>query len=125
MQAGPHEAQIAGPSTVRQRYVPRRPFVSADHRPAEFDGIFRVVLISTGSVASVRVPNIVGELSKVGTILSDTFSLTVLMPRTAISACKSWLQRLQRTFTPKMRWNERIATIAPHSPPATTETTRR
>ncbi|ODO05448.1 hypothetical protein L198_02141 [Cryptococcus wingfieldii CBS 7118] len=43
-----------------------RPFVSANHRPADNapDGIFRVVLISSGSVASIKVPDIAGALLK-------------------------------------------------------------
>lgn len=44
-----------------------KPFVSAHHRPAEgdYDGVFRVVVITSGSVASVKLPLIVGALCKV------------------------------------------------------------
>ncbi|RXK35027.1 hypothetical protein M231_07730 [Tremella mesenterica] len=41
-----------------------RPFVSADHRPSRPDGIFRVLLITTGSVASIKAPDIVAALAK-------------------------------------------------------------
>jgi hypothetical protein len=54
---------VAGPS--RLPIKPRRPFVSAEHRPEVADGRFRVVMISSGSVASVKIPDIVGGLSKV------------------------------------------------------------
>lgn len=49
----------AGPSTSHSR------FVSAQNRPEQPDGIFRVVIISSGSVASVKIPEIVGALAKV------------------------------------------------------------
>ncbi|OCF60654.1 phosphopantothenoylcysteine decarboxylase [Kwoniella mangroviensis CBS 10435] len=58
---------IAGPS----RPLPRksaRPFVSADNRPSEPDGIFRVVLITSGSVASIKAPDIAAALSQSGDI---------------------------------------------------------
>ncbi|KAL1408696.1 hypothetical protein Q8F55_005509 [Vanrija albida] len=42
----------------------RKPFASADHRPEHADGRFRVVLVSTGSVASVKIPLIVEALKK-------------------------------------------------------------
>ncbi|GFZ43910.1 hypothetical protein JCM24511_01630, partial [Saitozyma sp. JCM 24511] len=51
----------AGPSQPRK---PRTPFVSAEHRPERHDGRFRVVLITSGSVASVKMPDIVGALSR-------------------------------------------------------------
>ncbi|WVW83934.1 hypothetical protein I302_105957 [Kwoniella bestiolae CBS 10118] len=57
----------AGPS----RIIPRksaRPFVSADSRPSEPDGIFRVVLITSGSVASIKAPDIAAALSQSGDI---------------------------------------------------------
>lgn len=61
---------IAGPSkpamdVPRRRTKARKPFISADYKPVEYDGIFRVVVITSGSVASVKLPLIVGELSKV------------------------------------------------------------
>ncbi|WVQ72446.1 hypothetical protein IAR50_001998 [Cryptococcus sp. DSM 104548] len=45
---------------------PPRPFVSASHRPPEqaHDGIFRLVLITSGSVASIKAPDIVAALAK-------------------------------------------------------------
>lgn len=43
----------------------RSPFLAAAHRPAEFDGKFRVLLMSTDSTASVNIPSLVGTLSKV------------------------------------------------------------
>ncbi|OWT41933.1 phosphopantothenoylcysteine decarboxylase [Cryptococcus neoformans Tu401-1] len=48
------------------RKKPSRPFVSSHHRPADDvdDGIFRVVLITSGSVASIKAPDIVGALVK-------------------------------------------------------------
>lgn len=57
----------AGPSRLPRK--PSRPFISAHHRPlgdhTTTDNIFRVVLISSGSVASIKIPNIVEELVKV------------------------------------------------------------
>jgi len=63
-------SSIAGPSKPatmepRRRTKARKPFISADYKPVEYDGIFRVVVITSGSVASVKLPLIVGELSKV------------------------------------------------------------
>jgi hypothetical protein len=60
--AGPSKPAIMEP---RRRTKARKPFVSADYKPVEYDGIFRVVIITSGSVASVKLPLIVGELSKV------------------------------------------------------------
>ena len=60
--AGPSKPAIMEP---RRRTKARKPFVSADYRPVEYDGIFRVVVITSGSVASVKLPLIVGQLSKV------------------------------------------------------------
>lgn len=54
----------AGPS--RGRTKASKPFVSADHKPESYDGVFRVVVITSGSVASVKLPLIVGALCKVG-----------------------------------------------------------
>ncbi|OXC65967.1 hypothetical protein AYX13_05165 [Cryptococcus neoformans] len=60
----------AGPSRLPRK--PSRPFISAHHRPlgdhTTTDNIFRVVLISSGSVASIKIPNIVEELVKIGNI---------------------------------------------------------
>ncbi|KAK4684995.1 phosphopantothenoylcysteine decarboxylase, partial [Tremellales sp. Uapishka_1] len=53
---------LAGPSRIPHRSP--RPFVSADNRPSSSDGVLRVVIISTGSVASVKIPEIVGALSR-------------------------------------------------------------
>lgn len=75
-ESGPHgndfneDRNIAGPSTPamglpRRRTKARKPFISADYKPVTYDGIFRVVIITSGSVASVKLPLIVGELSKV------------------------------------------------------------
>lgn len=75
----PEDEQLIGPiepqseplvgtaSASRRRSSSRtlpygRPFVAADHRPTDADGRFRVVLISSGSVASVKIPNIVNKL---------------------------------------------------------------
>lgn len=46
---------------------PLRPFISSHYHSAERvdDGIFRVVLIISGSVASIKAPDIVGALVKV------------------------------------------------------------
>ncbi|WVR07056.1 hypothetical protein IAU60_004095 [Kwoniella sp. DSM 27419] len=55
----------AGPSRPSK---PARPFVSADYRPATPDGRFRVVLVASGSVASIRVPDIAAALSRTGYI---------------------------------------------------------
>lgn len=52
-------------STSVQHTVPpqaRRPFVADEHRPSVPDGKLRVVLISSGSVASIKIPNIVAAL---------------------------------------------------------------
>lgn len=46
----------------------RRPFAAAEHRPESSDGKLRVVLVSSGSVASVKIPNIVSELRADGNI---------------------------------------------------------
>jgi hypothetical protein len=73
---GPHGASsnaandVAGPSIPamiqpRRRTKARTPFISANYKPVEYDGIFKVVIITSGSVASVKLPLIVGELSKV------------------------------------------------------------
>ncbi|KAK1924224.1 flavoprotein [Papiliotrema laurentii] len=43
---------------------PSIPFTSASDRPDKPDGIFRVVIVSTGSVASVKIPDIISALSK-------------------------------------------------------------
>ena len=53
----------AGPS--KYPIKPRQPFVAAENRPESPDGIFRVIIISSGSVASVKIPEIVGTLSGV------------------------------------------------------------
>jgi phosphopantothenoylcysteine decarboxylase len=53
------------PRRRRSRIKPSKPFVSADYKPDEFDGIYRVIIITSGSVASVKLPLIVGELAKV------------------------------------------------------------
>lgn len=60
------------------RKKPSRPFVSSHHRPADDadDGIFRVVLITSGSVASIKAPDIVGALVKV-----NNNALDILPPR--------------------------------------------
>ncbi|KAE8537894.1 hypothetical protein D1P53_005955 [Cryptococcus gattii VGV] len=46
---------------------PPRSFISSHYQSADEvdDGIFRVVLITSGSVASIKVPDIVGALVKV------------------------------------------------------------
>ncbi|WVO16197.1 hypothetical protein L204_103868 [Cryptococcus depauperatus] len=54
---------------MKKSHIPRkfpRPFVSARYRQADDtkDGVFRVVLITSGSVASIKVPDIVGALVK-------------------------------------------------------------
>jgi phosphopantothenoylcysteine decarboxylase len=41
-------------------------FKAEDHRPSAPDGKFRVVLVTSGSVASVKLPLIAAELIKVG-----------------------------------------------------------
>jgi phosphopantothenoylcysteine decarboxylase len=51
----------AGPSRSH-----RPPWTAAAHRPTQPDGIFRVLLISSGSVASIKVPLMVAALQKVG-----------------------------------------------------------
>jgi hypothetical protein len=61
----PHGRQNASAGLSRLPAKPERPFVSAEHRPDRKDGVFRVVLITSGSVASVKMPDIVGALSKV------------------------------------------------------------
>lgn len=65
-----HDSDVAGPSKPamnppRRRTKAQKPFISADYKPVEYDGIFRVVIVTSGSVASVKLPLIVGELSKV------------------------------------------------------------
>ena len=64
----------AGPSKLKpavmtnpKRLKASKPFVSADHRPeaGDYDNTFRVVIITSGSVASVKLPLIVGRLCRV------------------------------------------------------------
>ncbi|WWC70181.1 uncharacterized protein I206_104130 [Kwoniella pini CBS 10737] len=57
---------VAGPSRLPRKSA--RPFVSSDNRPSEPDGIFRVVLITSGSVASIKAPDIATALSNSGEI---------------------------------------------------------
>lgn len=67
-EAGPSRLTTAMRTTPRPRRTKaRKPFISADHRlePGHYDGMFRVVLITSGSVASVKLPLIVGELCRV------------------------------------------------------------
>ncbi|ODN82093.1 hypothetical protein L202_02407 [Cryptococcus amylolentus CBS 6039] len=54
------------PVPPRTPHKPSRPFVSASYRPPEeaHDGLFRLVLITSGSVASIKVPDIVAALAK-------------------------------------------------------------
>ena len=59
----PHVNAVAGSSSTPRKS--KQPFISADNRPGQYDGVFRVVLISTGSVASVKMPDIVRALSQV------------------------------------------------------------
>ncbi|OCF40317.1 phosphopantothenoylcysteine decarboxylase [Kwoniella heveanensis CBS 569] len=64
-------------ATAGSSRLPRksaRPFVSADHRPAAPDGVFRVVLITSGSVASIKAPDIVTALSRAGDIAVQVVS---------------------------------------------------
>ncbi|WVQ80731.1 hypothetical protein IAT38_002836 [Cryptococcus sp. DSM 104549] len=58
----------ATPGPSRLPHKPARPFVSASNRPDQPDGIFRVVLITSGSVASIKIPDIVGALVKSGNV---------------------------------------------------------
>jgi hypothetical protein len=44
---------------------PSHPFVSADNRPEGGDGVYRVVIMTSGSVASIKLPDIVGALCQV------------------------------------------------------------
>lgn len=74
---------IASSSTLPgpKGYIPRHPlhpFVSAQNRAEGYDGIYRVVLISTGSVASVKIPDIVGGLCTVSLLpaLSSCYMLS-------------------------------------------------
>jgi hypothetical protein len=63
--AGPSRPIInINPPRGRRIKAPK-PFISAEHKPVKYDGIFRVIIITSGSVASVKLPLIVGELSKV------------------------------------------------------------
>jgi phosphopantothenoylcysteine decarboxylase len=50
---------------------PATPFVSADHKLSSTDGRFRVLIITSGSVASVKLPLMVAELIKVGAAVTD------------------------------------------------------
>ncbi|KAE8538306.1 hypothetical protein D1P53_005648 [Cryptococcus gattii VGV] len=66
-------SHTTNPDPFRLPRKPPRPFVSAHHRPPSrdhttTDNIFRVLLISSGSVASIKIPNIVEELVKAGNI---------------------------------------------------------
>ncbi|WRT66390.1 uncharacterized protein IL334_003345 [Kwoniella shivajii] len=75
-----HANAAAGPSRLPRK--PARPFVSSDHRPVERDGIFRVVLITSGSVASIRGPDIAAALS-----LSDDLAVQVITTKPASHFC--------------------------------------
>ncbi|WWC62173.1 uncharacterized protein I303_104766 [Kwoniella dejecticola CBS 10117] len=59
---------VAGPSRLPRKSA--KPFVSSDNRPSESepDGIFRVVLITSGSVASIKAPDIAAALSQSGDV---------------------------------------------------------
>lgn len=61
------EAGPSSPTLRRRRAKASKPFVSAHHRPETgvYDGVFRVVIITSGSVASVKLPLIVGALCRV------------------------------------------------------------
>ncbi|WWC89303.1 uncharacterized protein L201_004224 [Kwoniella dendrophila CBS 6074] len=63
---------VAGPSRLPRKSA--RPFVSSDNRPTEADGVFRVVLITSGSVASIRAPDIAAALSQSGDIAVQVVS---------------------------------------------------
>ena len=67
-EAGPSRpaAMATSPRRGKRTKAPK-PFVSADHRPepGDYDERFRVVIITSGSVASVKLPLIVGALCKV------------------------------------------------------------
>jgi hypothetical protein len=62
----PQRSTRATPAKRTRSKAPK-PFVSADYKsdPDEYDGVLRVVIITSGSVASVKLPLIVGELIKV------------------------------------------------------------
>ncbi|WVF71395.1 hypothetical protein IAT40_006199 [Kwoniella sp. CBS 6097] len=72
MTFGSNYNATAGPSRLPRK--PTRPFVSANYRPMAPDGLFRVVLITSGSVASIRAPDIVAALSRAGDIAVQVVS---------------------------------------------------
>jgi len=57
--------------------------VSANERPETPDGVFRVVLISSGSVASVKIPDVVGALSKA------SLAAVIRVPKHACLTCRT------------------------------------
>lgn len=103
------ENAVAGPSrmTKRRRIKASKPFVSARYKPDSYDGVFRVVLITSGSVASVKLPLIVGALCKVGPEGYSPGERRNAAPdvsfRTTISTCKSSRRRLRGIFTHKLK----------------------
>ncbi|KLT45151.1 hypothetical protein CC85DRAFT_241544 [Cutaneotrichosporon oleaginosum] len=71
---------MAPPHTFRPPHVQvrppikaRAPFLAAEHRSAEYDGKFRVVLVSSDSPASAAMPSLVGSLCR-----DHTFDLQVV-----------------------------------------------
>jgi hypothetical protein len=63
-----------------------RVFRAEDHRPSVPDGKFRVVLVTSGSVASVKLPLIVAELIKVGSLTYGAAAETSAAQRRTSSA---------------------------------------
>jgi phosphopantothenoylcysteine decarboxylase len=75
-EAGPSTLEVKGKSAKKKKakaepkYEPKahvpsirsKPFAADDHRPASPDGKLRVVLVTTGSVASIKMPLIVEAL---------------------------------------------------------------
>lgn len=64
-QMSPSSHDLTPPKVVAGKHV----FIAAEHRPAAPDGKFRVVLVTSGSVASVKLPLIAAELIQVGQVL--------------------------------------------------------
>ncbi|BEI89909.1 uncharacterized protein CcaverHIS019_0212710 [Cutaneotrichosporon cavernicola] len=69
LEAGPSTLEVKSKRSEKKKKdkgptpsIRSRPFASDDHRPASPDGKLRVVLVTTGSVASIKMPLIVEAL---------------------------------------------------------------
>jgi len=97
------EGDASMPQDNGNRMKPATPFESARHRPEIPDGILRVVIISSGSVASIKIPEIVGALYKVRATRSVSHAPDV---RTDAYRCRSSPRTLPDISIRKSRWTK-------------------